>query len=349
MQLRGLLLLLFVALSTTAAGEDWRSKIFELKQSGCCSSHGGETSACAYNGHVICADGTASPSCLCQAPPPPPPPPPAQGILSVASTLTLGSTPVGSTDRSGLVAISNVGAASVTLYGISSNDAPEFQLNTSTCGGVIGIGSGCSFTVAFTPVAVGLRAAVFTISSSGSGSPQAVRVSGTGSQIATPPPGSSVVEVIEYHYPAFDHYFMTGIADEISKLDAGAFPGWVRTGYQFNAYATGAVGGSAVCRFFSTSFAPRSSHFYTPSPTECGIVKGNPDWSYEGNVFSVPVPDANGTCPITTLPVYRLYNNGQGGAPNHRYTTNADVRAQMIAGGWIPEGYGPNGVVMCSP
>ena len=25
------------------------------------------------------------------------------------------------------------------------------------------------------------------------------------------------------------------------------------------------------------------------------------------------------------------------------------VRQQMIARGWIPEGYGPDGVVMCSP
>ena len=33
--------------------------------SGCCSSHGGITGSCASNGHVRCADGTTSPSCLC--------------------------------------------------------------------------------------------------------------------------------------------------------------------------------------------------------------------------------------------------------------------------------------------
>jgi hypothetical protein len=47
--------------------------------------------------------------------------------------------------------------------------------------------------------------------------------------------------------------------------------------------------------------------------------------------------------------VFRLYNNGQGGAPNHRYTTDAAVRAAMIAAGWAPEGYGPQGVALCSP
>jgi hypothetical protein len=49
------------------------------------------------------------------------------------------------------------------------------------------------------------------------------------------------------------------------------------------------------------------------------------------------------------VPIYRLYNNGPGGAPNHRYTTSDAIRAQMIAQGWIPEGYGPLGVIMCSP
>jgi uncharacterized protein DUF5648 len=57
----------------------------------------------------------------------------------------------------------------------------------------------------------------------------------------------------------------------------------------------------------------------------------------------------NGTCPSGTSNVYRLYNNGQGGAPAHRYTTSSITRAQMIQQGWIPEGYGADGIAMCSP
>ena len=57
----------------------------------------------------------------------------------------------------------------------------------------------------------------------------------------------------------------------------------------------------------------------------------------------------DGSCAAGFTPVYRLYNNGQGGAPNHRYTTDIAVRAQMIAQGWVPEGLGPDGVEMCSP
>jgi hypothetical protein len=160
---------------------------------------------------------------------------------------------------------------------------------------------------------------------------------------------AATIKVVEYHHAEWDHYFMTADPTEIAMLDAGIFQGWARTGYQFNAYPTDSAVGSPVCRFFSTSFAPKSSHFYTPFPSECTLVEENPDWSLEGVVFAIPTPDENGDCFAGTVPVYRLYNNGQGGAPNHRYTTDFGERSQMLAQGWISEGYGPDGTIMCSP
>jgi hypothetical protein len=71
-------------------------------------------------------------------------------------------------------------------------------------------------------------------------------------------------------------------------------------------------------------------------------------WQYEGDVFYTFLPDASGACPDGNVPVYRLYNDGQGGAPNHRFTTSAAIQAQMTAEGWIPEGAG-TGVGWCSP
>ncbi len=157
------------------------------------------------------------------------------------------------------------------------------------------------------------------------------------------------VAAIEYHHAGFDHYFITAIADEIAKLDNGTFSGWTRTGGSFNVYSAEQVGTKPVCRFFSTAFAPKSSHFYTPDPAECATVKQNANWQFEGLVFNVAVPDANGNCLAGTQPVYRLYNNGMGAAPNHRYTTSLATRADMLAQGWIPEGYGPDAVGMCAP
>ncbi len=159
----------------------------------------------------------------------------------------------------------------------------------------------------------------------------------------------AVVALVEFHHAQWDHYFITGITDEIMSLDNGVYAGWARTGRQFNGYPPAGSTGLAVCRFFTTAFAPKSSHFYTPFASECGIVISNTDWLYEGIVFHAAVPDAVGNCPAATDPVYRLYNNGLGGAPNHRYLTSTSERAQMIGQGWVPEGYGPAGVIMCSP
>lgn len=164
--------------------------------------------------------------------------------------------------------------------------------------------------------------------------------------------GGSLATAIEYYNAGFDHYFVTKNADEITKLDNGTFVGWVRTGQSFNVYATATAGANSVCRFFSTAFDPKSSHFYTPFPAECNTVKTNPSWQFEGEgdqVFYIPVASASGTCGAGTIPVYRLFNNGMGNAPNHRYTTVAATRDQMVAAGWTIEGNGPGFAFMCAP
>ena len=104
-----------------------------------------------------------------------------------------------------------------------------------------------------------------------------------------------------------------------------------------------------MCRFFSTAFGAKSSHFYTPDAPECDVVKANPNWQFEARGVPRPDPAFDGSCPANTIPVYRMYNNGQGGAPNHRYTTELAVRNAMLALGWIAEGAGTIGVIMCAP
>src|SRR6266550_9423478 len=158
-----------------------------------------------------------------------------------------------------------------------------------------------------------------------------------------------LVPVIEYYHAAFDHYFVTANPDEIVKVDSGVFSGWTRTGFQFNAYATPRADTFPVCRFFSTAFEPKSSHFYTPFAFECTKVQANTDWLFESPAaFNIAIPTVDGSCAVGTLPVYRLYNDGQRGAPNHRYTTDFHERAKMLAQGWVPEGLGADAVEMCS-
>ena len=155
---------------------------------------------------------------------------------------------------------------------------------------------------------------------------------------------------VEYYYAAWDYYFVTAFPDEIAVLDGGAFGGvWKRTGETFNVWPTPAPASSATCRFFSTSFAPKSSHFYTPFATECDTVKASPDWQFESIAFYIQQAAADGTCPSGTIPLYRQYNNGIGGAPNHRYTTSLTVFNAMAAAGWVFEGNGNTKVFACVP
>lgn len=154
---------------------------------------------------------------------------------------------------------------------------------------------------------------------------------------------------VEYHHAEFGHYFLTAFPDEIAALDSGAHAGWTRTGQSFAVQTAPADGLSEVCRFFSTRFSPKSSHFYTPDPAECATVKGNADWTFEAVAFHAQRPTTAGVCPDDRVRLHRLYNQGIGGAPNHRYTTSSSIRVEMIARGWISEGHGSEGVVACLP
>ena len=167
--------------------------------------------------------------------------------------------------------------------------------------------------------------------------------------LSVPPTGGTRRAAVEFRHAEWDHYFVTDIPGEIAMLDSGAVAGWARTGEGFNVYTDLPPGTTGVCRFFSTSFAPRSAHLYTSSAGECGGARHHAGWQSERVVFGVSAPGRDGSCPAGMLPVYSLHNDGRGAAPNHRYTTSTATRAAMLARGWIPEGYGPLGVAMCAP
>jgi len=160
-----------------------------------------------------------------------------------------------------------------------------------------------------------------------------------------PPPAATQVPVIEYFNAGFGHYFMSADADEIAGLDAGAFGGaFVRTGRQFNGWNAPTTATVPVCRFFTVTFAPKSSHFYTADPVECEGVKLNPDWQYEKIAFHVAVP-VGGACAAGTTPIYRMYNNGQTGAPNHRFTSDLALYQQFTT----TQNWSAEGIAFCAP
>ncbi len=108
-----------------------------------------------------------------------------------------------------------------------------------------------------------------------------------------------------------------------------------------------------MCRFYIPP--PADSHFFSASPAECAAVlaKISTDPNYRSFVYETPsafyiaLPDTTtGACPAGTAPVYRLWN--QRADSNHRFTADPATKALMLAKGYAAEGYGPNGVAMCT-
>ena len=164
-----------------------------------------------------------------------------------------------------------------------------------------------------------------------------------------PNPNAQVVTV-EFYNKVLNHYFLTANAGEISTLDAGVPAGWERTGLRFLAYVKQVEGTNPVCRFYRKP-AYGDSHFYSASPQECAATAAKfPDeWVHETpDAFYIQLPDAtSGACPGGTQPLWRFYNKV---TVNHRYTAEQVIRDQMRAkpSAWIPEGYGPDQVIMCA-
>ena len=131
-------------------------------------------------------------------------------------------------------------------------------------------------------------------------------------------------------------------------MDAGAFPGWTRTGLTFRAYPQAFGNASPVCRFYIPP-GYGDSHFYSASPAECATVQAKyPFFVGESpNVMYIDVPDTTtGTCPSGDVPVYRMWDARAD--TNHRYTIDPAVREQVVAKGWVAEGYGTDQVIMCA-
>jgi len=168
--------------------------------------------------------------------------------------------------------------------------------------------------------------------------------------------GASRAEtVVEYYNASLDHYFMTPLQNEIDLLDSGRIAGWNRTGLVFDASATQTAGASPVCRFYIPPLHG-DSHFFSASADECAAVRAKigSDPNFSGYIeetaaeFYIALPNiASGACPAGTSPVYRLWN-GRADS-NHRYTADRATRDAMVTRGFIPEGYGHDGVAMCTP
>lgn len=155
------------------------------------------------------------------------------------------------------------------------------------------------------------------------------------------------VDVTEFRHGTGGQYFLTASTFEGAAIEAAGV--YRRTGHGFRAYDRPAEGLVPVCRYVTGAFPPRTLHFHSAEPDECAVLQASRTWQFEGDVFHVHPATVEGSCPSGTGPVYRLYNDGQGRAPGHRYVTQPAERARLVARGWVPEGHGAEAVAFCVP
>ncbi len=155
------------------------------------------------------------------------------------------------------------------------------------------------------------------------------------------------------------NFFYTSDPAEAAFVDSGGAGHFVRTDKSFNA-----GGFVRTCRFYGSVSPGPNSHFFTVGDADCAALKNlqktprpttEQQWNFEGYSFPMNVPrknaDGSFSCPQASVPVYRAYNrafadNGAKNAwdSNHRYSTNQQDIAEVVALGWADEG-----VAMCAP
>ncbi len=154
----------------------------------------------------------------------------------------------------------------------------------------------------------------------------------------------------EWYHPYFDHYFHSANGIENRLLNDGIYGNaWKRTFDVFRVWTTAGPGRVGVCRFFNDSFGDMSSHVYVLEGEECDLLKAGNEWKFEEIAYYVEAPYADGACRAGTMPIYRAYNNGMSGAPNHIITASKTKRDGLVSAGWVAEGHGEDHVAACVP
>ena len=165
------------------------------------------------------------------------------------------------------------------------------------------------------------------------------------------------VSLRSYRNIEVDADFMTAFQPDIDALESGRIPGWQRVG-EFLAYTTSFPGVEMqfplvpVCRWF----VPPAGHFYSGSPAECDAVPTRfPNAVLETRAaFYAWLPDAQtGECshllsavgPAPHAKLFRLVRNPDNGSG--RFTEDEKMQASLVADGWVPSGFGPQGVALC--
>ena len=270
-------------------------------------------------------------------------------VPSVSATPTsasFGNVNVGETSASQTITLTNSGASNASGLTYSASNAAEFPV-TKTCGSTLGFAAGsntCTITISYAPSASGADSATYRITGANNVD-VTISLDGTGVAAATP-----AETAIEYYHAGVrpllrDRRSPTrSPSSTTARSSAGRAPASSSRSTPARRRAQ-----RRVPLLQHRRSSPRARTSTRRDAPECTAVKANPNWMFEGEVFYRADPGADGIVPRRHAPGLPPVQQRPGRGAQPPLHDRLAVRNAMLAQGWIPEGYGPIGVIMCAP
>jgi hypothetical protein len=280
-------------------------------------------------------------------------------VVSLSSaSLTFASTLVGTTTTQAIT-LKNTGKGALSLSGtglgisITGANASSYS-QTNTCGTSVTASASCAITVIFKPVASGTLKATVSIADNGSGSPQTVALSGTGTApvvslssasltFASTPVGTTTTQAITLKNTGNGALSLsgTGLGISISGANASSYS-------QTNTCGT-SVAASASCAI-TVTFKPAASGTLNATVSIADYGSGSPQTvalsgtaagaatspsEGAGNVYYVDntIPDIHVASATPDCTTYNPTTMLCGGGSAIAYATIADVNAKKPKAG----------------
>ena len=173
--------------------------------------------------------------------------------------------------------------------------------------------------------------------SNGTGSPQAIGVSGTGT-LGGSTGNRRGCRVLQRGARSLLHH--NGCRRGFpARHQVRTVSGLARTGYSFNSYTNATAPASvAICRFFNDSLRRRVRISTPRTAWACEATIPASDWKLEDDkLFNEMLPTAAELSGRNHSGLSSV-QPGMGGAPNHRFVTSLAERQKMINKGYVAEG-----------
>jgi hypothetical protein len=158
-----------------------------------------------------------------------------------------------------------------------------------------------------------------------------------GEGVCYSPSPVAAVWLTEFHNAKLDRYFLSSSEDPPGAWQPSA-PDWKPTGETYEGPMADQCHptGKTTFNFFNTQ---KQIQVITDDPRECGDLQGaTRPWTYRGESFASirMFPTAEGSCGPYFAPVWRLHDRRE--PLSERLVWRSELRAAMVARGWIDEG-----------